>query len=67
MTVQQLKQMTKGMNPAQFEEFLTENGIVSEWLEVCVSDFNDGIYHVYLSEHDLSVGSFDGNEIEFLD
>lgn len=67
MTVQQLKQMTKGMNPAQFEEFLTENEIMSEWLEVCVSDFNDGTYHVYLPEQDISVGAWNGNEIEFID
>lgn len=67
MTTQQLKEMAKGMNPAQFEEFLTENEIMSEWLEICVSNPNEGTYHVHLMEQNVGVAAWNGSEVEFLD
>ena len=67
MTTQQLKEMTKGMNPAQFEEFLTQNGIESEWMEICITNPNEGTYHVHLMEQNVGVTAWNGSEVEFLD
>ena len=59
-------QDTTGMNPVQFEAYCETNGIQTEWLEVCVSDFNDGVYNVALSDYDdVNVFAINGSGIKF--
>ena len=36
------------MDAAEFQQFLDDNKISYEWVEVTVGDYNDGIYDVYL-------------------
>lgn len=58
-------QETTGMNPVQFEAYCDNNGIQTEWLEVCVSDFNDGFYNVSLPDYnDANVFASDGSAVE---
>jgi len=63
--LKQLVEETKGMTPVQFEKFAEENNIFVEWMEVCVTNLNEGMYEVYLPEYDSTIWSVDGSEIQF--
>ena len=63
--LKQLVEETKGMTPVQFEKFAEENEIFVEWMEVCVTNLNEGMYEVYLPEYDSTLWSVDGSEIQF--
>ena len=63
--LKQLVEETKGMTPVQFEKFAEENNIFVEWMEVCVTNLNEGMYEVYLPEYDSTLWSVDGSEIQF--
>jgi hypothetical protein len=63
--LKQLVEETKGMTPVQFEKFAEENEIFVEWMEVCVTNLNEGMYEVYLPEYDSTIWSVDGSEIQF--
>ncbi len=63
--LKQLVEETKGMTPVQFEKFAEENKISVEWMEVCVTNLNEGMYEVYLPEYDSTIWSVDGSEIQF--
>ena len=57
---------TRDMTPNQFESYCDFNGIQTEWLEVTLSNFNDGVYHITLPEYgNRCVYSFNGGPIEF--
>ena len=54
------------MNPVQFEAYCEANGIFIEWLDVTLTDFNDGFYNVILPDYDnVEVFASDGSAIEF--
>jgi hypothetical protein len=64
ITQQQLIQDTAGMTPSQFESYCEANEIFTEWLDVCVSDFNLGFYNVTLSDYnDVNVFATCGSSI----
>jgi hypothetical protein len=64
--LQKLVEETKGMTPVQFEAYCETNGIQTEWLEVCVSDFNHGFYNVTLPDYeDANVFAGYGSAIKF--
>ena len=65
-TIQNLVEETKGMTPVQFEKFAEENEIFVEWMEVCVSNFNEGMYEVYLPDYDSTIWSVNGGEIQIM-
>jgi hypothetical protein len=64
--LKQLIQQVKGMNPVQFEKFAEKNKIFVEWMEICVSNPNEGMYEVYLPQYDSTIWSMDGGEIQIL-
>jgi len=65
ITLQQLIKETAGMNPVQFEAYCETNGIQTEWLDVTLTDFNEGFYNVTLPDYnDRSVFASDGSEVE---
>ncbi len=65
ITLEQLIKETAGMNPVQFEAYCETNGIQTEWLDVTLSDFNEGFYNVTLPDYnDRSVFASDGSEVE---
>jgi hypothetical protein len=66
ITLQTLMNETAGMNPVQFEAYCENNGIQTEWLEVCVTDFNDGVYNVTLPDYgDVNIFAINGSTIQF--
>ncbi len=67
MTLQTLMNETAGMYPVQFEAYCEKNDIFVEWLEVCVTDFNNGLYIVTLPDYgDANIFASDGSTIQFL-
>jgi hypothetical protein len=65
LAIETIIEETKGMTPKQFEAYAESNAIFTEWDEVCVSDFNSGIYSVVLPDYDVIVYAFDGSPISF--
>ena len=43
-----------------FDKYCDTNGISNEWLDVTLTDFNDGYYNVVLPEYGLNVMYYDG-------
>ena len=65
-TLETLMNETAGMNPVQFEAYCERNSILVEWLDVTLTDFNDGFYNVTLPAYnDVNVFASDGSVIEF--
>jgi hypothetical protein len=66
ISLEELMNDTTGMNPVQFEAYCDTNQIQIEWLDVTLSDFNDGFYNVTLTGYnDINVFASDGSPIEF--
>jgi hypothetical protein len=65
LSIEDIIKETKGMTPKQFESYAEQNDIFLEWDEVCVSDFNHGVYSVALPEYDQIVYSLNGSPINF--
>ena len=66
ITIQTLIENTNGMNPVQFESYCETNGIYIEWLDVTLTDLNDGFYNVILPDYDdAEVFASDGEAIQF--
>ena len=63
--IQTLIESTNGMNPVQFEAYCETNGIFVEWLDVTLTDLNDGFYNVTLPDYNYAeVFASDGSPIE---
>ena len=52
MTLEQILAKAEVSTAAQFEQFLTDNKIKNTWLEVCLSDYNEGYYNITLDDYD---------------
>jgi hypothetical protein len=65
ITLEQLIKETAGMNPVQFEAYCETNGIQTEWLDVTLTDFNEGFYNATLPDYnDVNVFASDGSVVE---
>lgn len=65
MNIETLIENTNGMTPNQFESYCDSNGIYIEWLEVTLSNFNDGVYFVTLPDYEnANVYAVNGSAIE---
>ena len=51
-----------GMDAVTFDKWLNENNINFEWLDVTLTDFNDGYYNILL-EDDTNICFVDGEFI----
>jgi hypothetical protein len=65
LAIETIIEETKGMTPKQFEAYAESNDIFLEWDDVCISDFNSGVYSVALPDYDKAVYAFDGEPINF--
>jgi hypothetical protein len=67
MSIETLIERTNGMTPIEFENFADDNGIEVEWLEVCLTNYNDGLYHATLPQYgDAYVEAVDGSNITII-
>jgi hypothetical protein len=65
MNVETLIERTNGMTPMEFENFADNNGIEVEWMEVCVSNYNEGLYNAILPQYEyVNVFAMNGSPIE---
>jgi hypothetical protein len=53
---------SNGMDAKSFDKWLEENNINFEWLDVTLTDFNDGYYNILL-EDDTNICFVDGEFI----
>ena len=58
------KASSKGMNAVKFDKWLEKNNINFEWLDVTLTDFNDGPYCIVIEN---PVGSAEFLDILFMD
>ena len=66
LTLQNLMIATDGMSPVEFEAYCDHTQIQIEWLEVCLTDFNDGLYIVSLPAYnDVNVFALNGSAIDY--
>lgn len=49
-----------------FDKFCYDNGIQTEWLDVTLTNYNDGYYNVNIDEYELNVVYYDG-VLDFID
>ena len=65
ISIKTLIESTNGMNPIQFETYCETNKIQIEWLDVTLTDFNEGFYNVTLPDYnDANVFASDGSAVE---
>jgi hypothetical protein len=64
MTTQEIiqKANSKGIDAVKFDKWLDTNNINYEWLDVCLTNFNDGYYNILL-EDDTNILFIDGKFI----
>jgi hypothetical protein len=60
VTRNEIRTFASTHNAVEFNDWCDTQGIDCEWLEVTLTDFNDGYYNVVLSEYDLNVMYYDG-------
>ena len=48
-----------------FDKYCETNGIWNDWLDVTITNFNDGYYNVYLPDYEVNVLYFNGKLEEF--
>ena len=65
MTLNEIRTFAETNDAVAFDKWCDVNGISNEWLDVTVTDFNDGYYNVVLSEYDTHVMFIDGKLEEF--
>ncbi len=67
MSIETLIERTQNMTPIEFEDFADNNGIEVEWMEVCLTNYNDGLYHATLPQYgDAYVEAVDGSNITII-
>jgi len=61
MTLKQIIAQAKQVDAVDFNKFLDAKNIRNSWHEVTLTDFNDGAYHITLSDYnDYNILFYDG-------
>ena len=59
-TLNEIRTFAETNDAVAFDKYCDVNGISNEWLDVTITDFNDGYYNVVLPEYGLNVMYYDG-------
>ena len=59
-TLNEIRTFAENNDAVAFDKYCETNGISNEWLDVTITDFNDGYYNVVLPEYGLNVMYYDG-------
>ena len=65
VTLSQIKAFAETNDAVAFDKFCDDNQIANEWLDVTLTDFNDGYYNVYLPIYAVGVMFINGKLEEF--
>ncbi len=61
MTLDQIIAKAKVSDAVQFEKFLEDNSISNTWLDVCITDYNEGDFNITLDDYDdFDIAFFNG-------
>ncbi len=61
MTLKQIIAQAKQVDAVDFNKFLDANNIRNSWLDVTLTDFNDGPYNITLDDFDqYNISFYDG-------
>jgi hypothetical protein len=60
ITLNEIRTFAENNNAAEFDRWCDINGIPNEWLDVTLTDFNDGYYNVDLFAHGVNVMYYNG-------
>jgi hypothetical protein len=60
ISISDIKTYAKAHTASEFEAFCLSNRIGVSWLDVTLTDFNDGYYNVQLPYYDIDVIYYDG-------
>jgi len=60
ITLNEIRTFAENNNAAEFDRWCDINGIPNEWLDVTLTDFNDGFYNVDLFAHGVNVLYYNG-------
>ena len=63
ISINEIKTFAANHNAVQFEEWCGDNKIFVEWLDVTLTDYNDGYYNILLDDG-TNVCFIDGEFIE---
>lgn len=59
-TLNEIRTFAETNDAVAFDKYCTENQISNEWLDVTLTDFNDEVYNVYLSDYEVGVMYYNG-------
>ena len=60
VTINEIRTFASTHNAVEIDNWCGLEGIDCEWLDVTITDFNDGYYNVVLPEYGLNVMYYDG-------
>lgn len=63
ITTTQVLDQAKQMDAVTFEEWMDKNNVGYEWLDVTLTDYNDGYYNILLDDG-INICFIDGKFIE---
>ena len=64
-TINEIRIFAETNDAVAFDKWCDTNGIPNEWLDVTLTDFNDGYYNVELPEYGVNVMYYNGKLEEF--
>ena len=60
ITLNEIIDFAENNNAAEFNEWCESQGIDLEWLDITLTNINEGYYNVILSDYDLNVMYYNG-------
>ena len=64
-TINEIRTFAENNDAVAFDKWCDDNKVFVEWLDVTLTDFNDGYYNVYLPNYAKGVMFIDGKLEEF--
>ena len=59
-TLSEIQAFAETNDAVAFDKYCDTNGISNEWLDVTLTNFNDGYYNAYLSDYGVNVMYYNG-------
>jgi hypothetical protein len=60
ISINQIKDFAKTHTAVEFDKWCDENKVFVEWLDVTLTNLNDGDYNVYLPNYAIGVQFYNG-------
>jgi hypothetical protein len=65
ITIKEIRIFAENNDAVAFDKWCDDNGVLNEWLDVTLTDFNDEYYNVELPEYGVNVMYYNGKLEEF--